>query len=253
MRYFSKIILAVLIPASLFGSRTFTTSTDTLVVTSPGTSLPLTGTVSIAVFPTTSQSDGAYHYYFQVEPGGSLNSLVLRKTSANTLCLLITNGSGTTFNVCAGAGAYTLPTSQWSVITANWTNGGDMFIFLNGIIVASSSASGVGALSWTGTGTQAWSIGNASIGTVDMRGSASLVGLWSRALTQQEVIGLALLFAPSQVSTSGLISNWTLAGSSLLDSSSSHNLTATGTTVGSDPTPINLGGSTTVTPWTGFQ
>lgn len=246
MRYFIRILLAIILPLTAFGARTFSTSTDTLV-TGAVTSLPLSGTVSLAVFPSNSQDDGIYHYYFEAFPGSGVNGLMIRKTAANTLCFLITNSAATNYNVCAAADTFSLPTSQWTVLTVNWTNGGDMFILLNGIIVASSSVSGVPALSWTGTGTQVWSIGNADVGTVDSHANIGLVGLWNRVLTEQECIGLSLRFSPHLVAPSGLLGDWDLTGGALTDSAGGHTLTASGTTTGADPTHINLGTGTSIT------
>lgn len=252
MRHFFRFIISWIIPVVLSGSQSFTATTNT-VVTSPGVSIPLTGTVSVAVFPTYSQNDGLYHIMFESILTAGVNQFSLIKGAANTIYIEIDNSSGLVYSPIAAPGSFTLPTSQWSVVTATWTNGGDIFVYLNGFVIASSSTSGVPSLSWTGTGTQSWSIGNRSTGGFDQRGSEALVGLWSRVLTQQEIVALSLRFAPNAIAPSGLVSDWNLTGSSLVDSVGGHNLTASGTSTGSDPTHINLGASASASPWIGFK
>lgn len=246
MDYFIRFLMVLLLPFVAFASQSYSATSNT-VTTFPGVSLPLSGTVSCAIFPTYSQNDGQFHILFESLSVGAVNQFSLIKGSANTIYLEIDNASGGSYIVIASAGSFVLPTSAWSVVSAEWTNGGDMFIYLNGMVIASSAANGVPPLSWTGTGTQSWSIGNRATGGFDQRGSEALVGLWNRILTQSELTGLSLRFSPSAVAPSGLVSDWDLTGGSLLDSVGGHTMMASGTTTGSDPTHINLGVGMSVT------
>lgn len=236
-----RLLISFLMVASCYGAQAFSATTNTLTVT-PGVSIPLTGSVSVAVFPTYSQNDGQYHIMFESYSGTpGISSLMLIKGNANTLYLEIDNNGGTVYSIIAASGSFTLPTSAWSVVTGIWTQGGDMFLYLNGMVIASSAASGTPPVSWTGTGAQPWSIGNRATGGFDSRGEVALCGLWNRILTQQEINGLILRFSAKLVAPSGLISSWDLAGASLVDTQSAYNLASSGTTTATDPTHINLG------------
>lgn len=252
MHHSFKFLIGVLLPVALLGSQSFSSTANTLV-TSPGVSLPTSGTISVAIFPTYSQNDGLFHIMFESLGSVGVNQFSLIKGSANDIYLEIDNSASTSYVVTAASGSYTLTTSQWSVVSVTWTNGGDMYVYLNGVIIASSAVSGTPPLSWTGTGTQTWSIGNRAAGGFDQRGSEALVGIWNRVLTNDELLGVSIFYPPVSVAPSGLVSNWTMAGSSLVDSIGGHNLTATGTTTGTDPSRLNLGTSVVITPWIGFR
>lgn len=239
-----RFFFALLLPLVALGSRTFTATTNTLLG-SVGSSLPSAGSISVAFNPSYSQSDGAMHYIFESAVTGGDFSIV--HDTSNNLIFTITNGSG---SWSATISTYTMPSSTWAVITAQWANGAPLTMCFNGSFCQNIQFGG--NLIWTSSSTT-WSIGNATAGGNDNRGLSGLVGVWNRALTIQEVYALALFYQPSVVASSGLLHAWNLTGSSLTDSVGSVTLTSTGTTTGSDQSPLfNLGSSSSKRAYASF-
>lgn len=227
------ILLALLIPFLSFGSRSFTATTNTLLA-SVGSSLPSTGSVSIAFNPSYAQSDGVLHFIYETDVTGGYFRII--HFSDNNLYFQIVNGSG---NWGAMISTYTMPINTWGVVTVSWTNGAGISICFNGVSCSSSWLGG--SLIWTSSNTT-WSIGNTTAGGNDNRGLSSLVGVWNRALTVPEIYALSLFYTPSVVASSGLLHAWNLTGSSLTDSVGSVTLASTGTSAGADQAPLfNLG------------
>lgn len=230
------LVLCSIVP--LHGSQTFTSTANTLIATT-GITMPTTGSISVAVFPTYSVTDNQFHIMFESFGTSGINQFSLIKGNTNNLYLEIDNSSGVNVTASASSGAFNLPTSAWTIITATWVNGGVATVYVNAMQVAQSS----GTLSWTGTGTQTWSVGNRSSGGFDQRGNEALVGVWNRVLNAWEIIALTLRLTPTTVSTSGLIGEWDLAGSSVASNVGGVSLVSSGTTAGPDPSPFVVAGS----------
>lgn len=222
------ILGCLLSSALLFGSRTFT-STSNLLLAGAGVSLPATGSISLAINPTYMASDGIEHAIFEVNGPGSVLFRIY-KFSDNTLYFQYINAASTVY--AANITSFLWNMGSWQTITATWTNGGLLTLSIGGMWSANSVS--FGALSWSPT-TTTWSIGNVTTGGNDFRGSVALAGVWNRALSSDEILALSLLCPPSSVAPSGIIHEWDMAGTSLTDSIGSITLASTGTTTSSDP------------------
>lgn len=223
------IVLALLFPILVLGSRSFTATSNTLLA-AVGSALPATGAVSVAFSPNYLQNDGALHYIYETDVTGGYFRII--HATDNSLQFNIVNASG---NWSAFITTYTMPINTWTVITANWTNGGLMKICFNGVFCANTSIGG--NLIWT-TSNTTWSVGNNTSGGSDNRGLSGLVGVWNRILTQDEIVALSLFYRPGVVALSGLLHEWDLVGSSLSDSVGSVTLTNSGPTAGADQPPL---------------
>lgn len=227
--YMRKILLALLLPFAAFASQSFTATSNTLLA-SVGASLPSTGSVSVAFYPTYSQSDGTLHFIYETDVTGGYFRIV--HDTSNLLVFSIVNGSG---NWSATVSTYTMPSNTWAVVTAQWANGAPLTLCFNGVFCQNVQFGG--NLIWTSSNTT-WSIGNTTAGGNDTRGLAALVGVWNRALTSDEVHALSLFYSPKVVAASGLLHDWDLIGSALTDSVGGITLTASGTSSSSDQSPL---------------
>lgn len=239
-----KILLCLLLPFISLGSQTFTATTNTLLAT-VGSSLPSTGSVSIAFNPSYSQSDGVLHYIYETDVAGGFFRII--HYSDNNLYFQIVNGTG---NWGAMISTYVMPTGTWAVVTASWTNGAGISICFNAVQCSTSWIGG--SLAWSASNT-VWSIGNTTSGGNENAGLSALIGVWNRVLTSDEVSALSLFYSPSVVASSGLLHDWNLSGSSLIDSVGGVTLAASGTTTGSDQAPLfSLGSATRAITYASF-
>lgn len=238
------LLLVLLLPLSALCSRSFTATTNTLIAAT-GASLPASGSVSLAFNPTFSQSDGVFHYLYETDVTGGYFRII--HYTDNNLYFQIVNASG---SWAALVSTYTMPTSTWATVTATWANGGALSLCFNGVFCSTSSSGG--SLIWASSNTS-WSIGNTTAGGNDIRSLVSLVGVWNRVLTTDEINALSLFYTPKTVASSGLLHDWDLTGSALTDSVGSTTLTNTGATAGSDQSPLySLGGSGGVIKYASF-
>lgn len=220
-----KILLALLLPFVAFGSRNFTATTNTLIG-AVGSSLPSTGSVSVAFYPTYSQSDSTTHIIFEADVTGG--EFRIYHSGSNTLLFELVSSAG---NWSATISTYTMPSNTWAVITAQWANGAPLAVCFNGVYCQNVVFGG--NIIWVASSTT-WSIGNNTTPSNDTRGMIGLVGVWNRALTADEVYALSLFYSPKVVAPSGLLHDWDLVGTALTDSVGSVTLTASGATSSTD-------------------
>lgn len=224
-----KLLLLLLLCFTAFGSQSFTATTNTLLG-SVGASLPATGSISIAFNPTYTQSDSLTHIIFETDVTGG--EFRIYHSGSNTLLFELVNSAG---NWSATISTYTMPSNTWAVITAQWTNGAPLAVCFNAIHCQNAVIGG--NIIWVASNTT-WSIGNNTTPSNDTRGTIGLVGVWNRALTNDEVYALSLFYSPKVVAPSGLLHDWDLKGTALTDSVGGVTLAATGTTSSTDQSPL---------------
>lgn len=126
--------------------------------------------------------------------GATQNSFRIRKLSGNTLAAHT--------NAAVAVGATTVPTATWYHFAGVWSSPTDRKIYLNGTL------DGTNATSATPSGVNRCSIGltdasTASEGAVNHR--IAEIGMWSEALSADEIVSLGDGFSPKRVRPTSLI------------------------------------------------
>ena len=140
------------------------------------------GTFAAWVYPTWAQGDNTTHVLFDVRSadGGSIFHLL--KHSSNLFRAGWT-ASGSDYRIDAAAGSYTLNQNAWNSIIYTWDNIlDDDFLYINGVLEASSTAS---LATWDTTGRVKY-IGNYDAAALDWRGRIAELAIWPRVLTAGE-------------------------------------------------------------------